>query len=137
MWIRIRIPNTDPDPGSSWIRIQYGSNTDPDPQHCVSVLKNFLNRTLSHYENIIRIRSRQIRPDPDLRYYLRAETVPCQVHHFILFSVRILCSGQHEQAVELALTIHLDLAVRCAGGQLAGGPLSQDMSKKLWLRVAR
>ena len=27
MWIRI--PNNDPDPGSSWIRIQYGSNTDP------------------------------------------------------------------------------------------------------------
>ena len=27
MWIRIRIPNTDPDPESSWIRIQYGSGS--------------------------------------------------------------------------------------------------------------
>ena len=26
-WIRIRIPNTDPDPKSSWIRIQYGSGS--------------------------------------------------------------------------------------------------------------
>ncbi len=48
-----------------------------------------------------------------------------------------LCAGQHEQAIELALTIHVELAVRCAAGQLAGGPLSPDTSKKLWLRVAR
>ena len=27
--IRIRIPNKDPDPQRSWIRIQYGSNPDP------------------------------------------------------------------------------------------------------------
>ncbi len=37
----------------------------------------------------------------------------------------------------MALTIHVELAVRCAAGQLAGGPLSPDTSKKLWLRVAR
>jgi len=29
-WIRIRIPNTDPDPRQKWMRKQ----TDPDPQHC-------------------------------------------------------------------------------------------------------
>ena len=27
VWIRIRIRNTDPDPGSSWKRIQYGSGS--------------------------------------------------------------------------------------------------------------
>ena len=39
-WIRIgiRIPNTDPDPQSSWIRIQYGSGfTTMDPKHCSSL----------------------------------------------------------------------------------------------------
>ena len=43
VWIRIRIKNTDPYPQSSWIRIQYGSgsNTDPDPQHWFSLRKNF------------------------------------------------------------------------------------------------
>ena len=33
VWIRIRIQNTDLDPEGFCIRIQYGSNTDPDPQH--------------------------------------------------------------------------------------------------------
>ena len=45
VWIRIRIPNPDPyfeyvSGSVFWIRIriqeapEYGSNTDPDPQHC-------------------------------------------------------------------------------------------------------
>ena len=35
------IPNTDPGPESPWIRIQYGSNTDPNPQHWY-VFKNII-----------------------------------------------------------------------------------------------
>ena len=31
VWFRIRIWNTDPDPQSN---SEYGSNFDPDPQHC-------------------------------------------------------------------------------------------------------
>jgi len=44
---------------------------------------------------------------------------------------------QHQQALELALAINTDLAVKCAGGKLMGNNLSEDMTKKLWLRVAR
>lgn len=47
---------------------------------------------------------------------------------------------QHPQAMELALTIDIDLAVRCAGGNIFPNThitLSEDTSKKLWLRVAR
>ena len=45
--------------------------------------------------------------------------------------------GQHLDAMELALSIDIDLAVKCAGGKLLGGPLSEDLTKKLWLRVAQ
>ena len=45
--------------------------------------------------------------------------------------------GQHLDAMELALSLDIDLAVKCAGGKLLGGPLSEDLSKKLWLRVAK
>ncbi|XP_023332203.1 vacuolar protein sorting-associated protein 18 homolog [Eurytemora carolleeae] len=44
---------------------------------------------------------------------------------------------QHQQSMELALTINIDLAVKCAAGELFGSKLSEDTSKKLWLRVAR
>jgi hypothetical protein len=34
-WIRIRIPNTDPESGSGFTGpIEYGSNPDPDPKPC-------------------------------------------------------------------------------------------------------
>lgn len=45
--------------------------------------------------------------------------------------------GQHLHAMDLALSIDLDLAVQCAGGKLLATPLSDDLSKKLWLRVAK
>ena len=44
--------------------------------------------------------------------------------------------GQHEAAVELALKIDTDLAASCASGRLAGRPLAEESSKKLWLKVA-
>ena len=43
--------------------------------------------------------------------------------------------GQHEAAVELALKIDTDLAASCAAGRLAGQPLTEETSKKLWLKV--
>ena len=44
--------------------------------------------------------------------------------------------GQHEAAVELALKIDTDLAASCAAGRLAGQPLAEETSKKLWLKVS-
>jgi len=45
--------------------------------------------------------------------------------------------GQHEQAVELALTLDTELAASCAAGNQAGGPLGEELTRKLWLKVAR
>jgi len=45
--------------------------------------------------------------------------------------------GQHDQAVELALTMDAELAASCAAGNQAGGPLSEELTRKLWLKVAK
>lgn len=45
--------------------------------------------------------------------------------------------GQHETAVDLALTLDIDLATSCAAGQQAGEPLNEETSRKLWLKVAK
>jgi len=45
--------------------------------------------------------------------------------------------GQHDQAVELALTLDSELAASCAAGNQAGGPLGEELTRKLWLKVAK
>jgi len=45
--------------------------------------------------------------------------------------------GQHEQAVELALTLDTELAASCAAGNQAGGALGEELTRKLWLKVAK
>ena len=45
--------------------------------------------------------------------------------------------GQHDQAVELALTLDTELAASCAAGNQAGGPLGEELTRKLWLKVAK
>ena len=41
--------------------------------------------------------------------------------------------GQHEQAVELALTLDTELAANPADGNQAGEPLGEELTRKLWL----
>jgi len=45
--------------------------------------------------------------------------------------------GQHDQAVDLALTLDTELAASCAAGNQAGGPLGEELTRKLWLKVAK
>ena len=46
------------------------------------------------------------------------------------------CIGQHETAVDLALTIDIELAAKCAGGQLSSiHKINEEDSRKLWLKV--
>ena len=45
--------------------------------------------------------------------------------------------GQHERAVELALSIDTSLAASLAAGHQTSAPLSEDLSRKLWLMVAK
>lgn len=52
-------------------------------------------------------------------------------------AVQLYCMlGQHEAATRLALTIDTELAVTCAAGKLAG-ELAPELSRKLWLQVAK
>jgi len=47
--------------------------------------------------------------------------------------------GQHERALEMALTVDVNLAADCAdaAAKQADGQLSKDLGRKLWLMVAR
>ncbi len=68
----------------------------------------------------------------DLKYALRLATEKglsrAAVHLYTTL-------GLHEEAVELALDVDLELAKQCAKKPKQSEPDNQELTKKLWLRI--
>jgi len=73
-------------------------------------------------------------PSYDVKYALRL-CVEAGLNKEAVYLYTLL--GQHETAVDLALTLDIELAASCAAGQQGGGPLNEETSRKLWLKVAK